>query len=731
MFHFDLLSSSVTSVWSALGWSVIHFLWQGVLIGLFTAVLLDALPRHKSSSRYLVASGAMLVSFLCFVGTFLWLLPTAAATTSTSAWELQPTLFIPLASSTTLDVSAIAAWCWSFGVLFMSIRFARQWMWTRRLKTTSVSRPTPEWEDLFLSLKRELGIKKAVRFLQSTLVETPMLVGWIAPVVLVPVSTFTALTPDQLRLILSHELAHIRRHDHILNLVQCIIESILFFHPITWWISKEIRLEREYCCDDVSILSKSDRRHLAEALTRLESFQLATPNTLLAANGGSLMNRISRILETNTNKSATRLGNRSFFSGAIAMLLVAVGLTTLGAGCVNNSANETITREEYGRMATEMREAVASGWLTEEEMTSKLGELRMQIAPRANDDRRASREAIRTRLGAIEERVASGEMSREEADENIAKVRRRIAAGRAEQTEEPRTFTRGEYLRAKKKMDGMVKAGEASQEDVDTRLGQMRRMIASDQSERGGEAKTFTRAEYAAAKEKIDGMVAAGEVSQEDADTRLGQMRRMISRDRSAGDGEARTFTRSEYAAAKEKIDGMVAAGEVSREDGDARLGQMRRMIVRADAAPQREEREEFDWESTRERIEAAVEAGEVTREQADARYEGIKKRLELGEKKREESKGAELDWTGVKERIEGAVEAGELTREEADARYKGIEARLKAGGDQAARTTARMEYADAEAKIKAKVEAGEVSAEAAEKRLHKMREAFEKKDER
>ena len=365
----------------------------------------------------------------------------------------------------------------------------------------------------------------------------------------------------------------------------------------------------------------------------------------------------------------------------ISKIIVVAGLTSLGAGCVNNAANETITREEYGRMATEIREAVASGWLTEEEMTSKLGELRTQIAPSANDDRRASREAIGARLRAIEEKVASGEMSREDADENIAKVRRRIAAGRADQAEESRTFTRAEYARAKKKMDGMVKAGEASQEDVDTRLGQMRRMIV--------------RADAAPQRE------------------------------------EARTFTRSEYAAAKEKIDGMVAEGKVSREDADTRLGQMRRMIVRADAAPQREERKEFDWESTKERIEAAVEAGDITREQADARYEGIKKRLELGEKKRAESKSDEFDWTSVKKRIEGAVEAGEITREEADARYKGIEARLKAGGETAARTTARMEYADAEAKIKARVAAGEVSKEAAEKRLHKMRQAFEKKDER
>ena len=203
-------------------------------------------------------------------------------------------------------------------------------------------------------------------------------------------------------------------------------------------------------------LSTTDRKHLAEALAQLESLRLTTPATVIAANGGSLMNRISRILDTPTNKSAARLGDRSFFSGSLALLLVAAGLTSLGAGCVNNSAAETITREDYGRIATEMRGAVASGWLTEEEMTAKLGKLRKQIVPGSNDDRRAFREQIRARLDSIEEMVASGEMSREDADQNIALIRRRIAARQAEQAKESRTFTRSDYMRTKKKLDGMV-----------------------------------------------------------------------------------------------------------------------------------------------------------------------------------------------------------------------------------------------------------------------------------
>ena len=166
-------------------------------------------------------------------------------------------------------------------------------------------------------------------------------------------------------------------------------------------------------------------------------------------------------------------------------------------------------------------------------------------------------------------------------------------------------------------------------------------MIASDRSERGGEVTGVTRAEYARAKKKIDGMVAAGEVSREDADTRLGQMRRMIATDRPEQGGETRTFTREEYAAAETKIKAMVAEGKVSQEDADRRLGRMRLMI-----ATDLRESGEVNWDGLKRRIEHAVEAGDLT-------DEALK---------------------GIKKRIEGAVEAGEMTREEADALYEKLE---------------------------------------------------------
>ncbi len=295
------------------------------------------------------------------------------------------------------------------------------------------------------------------------------------------------------------------------------------------------------------------------------------------------MNRISRILGTPTNESQVRLGSSSFFSGFLAMLLIAAGLASLGAGCANNSSSE---REE-----------------------------------------------------------------------------------------EPRTFTRSDYMRAKKKLDGMVAAGEASQEDADIRLSRMRRAIASDRS------------------------------------------------------GESRTFTRAEYARAKKKIDGMVAEGKVSREDADTRLGQMRRMIARTAAAPEGDKPEEFDWAGVKERIEGAVEAGEITREEADARYAGIKKRLD-GSEAQAAAVRSRLDYANAEAKIKAMVEAGEVSAEDAKKRLNRMRERIS-GGDRGergkeSRTFTKEEYEAAEKKIKAMVDEGKVNAEDAEKRLNRMRQAMD-----
>ena len=272
------------------------------------------------------------------------------------------------------------------------------------------------------------------------------------------------------------------------------------------------------------------------------------------------MTRLSRTLETPTDSSQGRLA----LSGSIALLLVAAGLTNLGmagtnAAVVENSLSfesqddEPITREDYGRMQGEMARAVKSGWLSREEMKTKLGELRGRIAP-----------------------------------------------GESKGDGSAKSFTRSDYARAQKELDGLVAEGKVSREDADGRLNRMRQAIGNSEP-----PKSFTRSDYARVKKELDGLVAVGKVTREYADKRLSRMRQAI------GSSEPpKSFTRSHYARVQKELDGMVAEGKISPEDAKRKLGEMRQAIGNSEA--------------TKAHIEKSVKSGEMTRAEADELYKKL-----------------------------------------------------------------------------------------------------------
>lgn len=155
----------------------------------------------------------------------------------------------------------------------MSARFAAQWTAICRLKRSATADVDDRARHLLDTICGELGVHRAIRFLRSRLAEVPMVVGWFSPVVVVPVSALTSLTPDQLRAVLAHKPAHIRRYDYLINGIQSIIEIILFFHPAVWWLSARIRHERERCCDDIAVRSAGNPIVFAKALSRLEALR--------------------------------------------------------------------------------------------------------------------------------------------------------------------------------------------------------------------------------------------------------------------------------------------------------------------------------------------------------------------------------------------------------------------------------------------------------------------------
>lgn len=167
---------------------------------------------------------------------------------------------------------------------------------------------------------------QAVRILESVLVQAPVVVGWLRPVILLPAAAIAGLTPMQLEAILAHELAHIRRHDYLVNLLQAVVETLIFYHPAVWWLSRNVRHERELCCDDVALAVCSNRIGYAEALSAVAEMQLTGPAVAMSGTGGDeLLGRIGRVL--GVGSPGPRPGERM-----AAGLLVLVGLSGMAAG---------------------------------------------------------------------------------------------------------------------------------------------------------------------------------------------------------------------------------------------------------------------------------------------------------------------------------------------------------------------------------------------------------------
>jgi beta-lactamase regulating signal transducer with metallopeptidase domain len=186
--------------------------------------------------------------------------------------------------------------CWMLGVLACSARLCGGWLTVRRLTTMGLHTVPTEWAARFEALCERLAIHWPVRVCISSRVDVPLVIGWLRPIVLVPIGAMTGLPPEYVEVLLTHELAHVRRRDYLVNLLQRSAEAMLFYHPAIWWVSEQIRIEREACCDDIVVAMHGDALMYARALTTLEAMRSAGPQLQVAANGPSLLHRIRRLL---------------------------------------------------------------------------------------------------------------------------------------------------------------------------------------------------------------------------------------------------------------------------------------------------------------------------------------------------------------------------------------------------------------------------------------------------
>ena len=303
-----------------LGWTLLHFLWQGFLVSLMYAGVRRAMARLRPDARYAAAClslGAMVVApiatFVC-LGRAAEPMPPLDAT----ARILQPgppatvaAVFLPAFARTEPAspwISQAAPWIvaiWILGASLFCLRLAGGWWVTTRIRWRQ-TRPAPHrWQQDFAALRSRIRLSRPVRLLVSTRVDVPIVVGWFRPIVLMPLGALSGLPAEQVEALLLHELAHIARHDYVINLLQSVTEALLFYHPAVWWISGQIRAERELCCDDVAVSAAGDAFTYATALAGLEAYRPVHTRSALASNGGMLADRIARVLDQSRPESQT------------------------------------------------------------------------------------------------------------------------------------------------------------------------------------------------------------------------------------------------------------------------------------------------------------------------------------------------------------------------------------------------------------------------------------------
>ncbi|MCO6475443.1 MAG: M56 family metallopeptidase [Phaeodactylibacter sp.] len=305
----------------ALGWTVVHSLWQGMLIAILLAVVLIALQKRSAHFRYLLANFSLLALLLASAATFFsYYQPEGEAVAEggvgQSALGAAASRVVEDGAALSLLARRFEAYfeehlplilcIWLLGVAFFVLRLLGGIAYIQHLKHYRVAPLSPPWQQRLQQLAGQLRLSRPVRLMESALVKTPMAIGYLKPVVLLPVGAINGLTAEQVEAILAHELAHIYRKDFLFNILQSLIEALYYFNPAVWWISANIRMERENCCDDIAVALCGNSLAYAKALVKIEEASQGNPRMAMALarkGKGRLLHRVRRILGQPQNKS--------------------------------------------------------------------------------------------------------------------------------------------------------------------------------------------------------------------------------------------------------------------------------------------------------------------------------------------------------------------------------------------------------------------------------------------
>lgn len=354
------------AIWiQSLSWTLIYALGQGLFVYTCLWLILKIAPSLTANQKYSLSLSALSVLLFWFIKTWALQYHLLALTSEQAytTWHYNPGVHIfqriavtdsfNIINSTLSSLQFIFPWLTGLylaGLIFMMARMIAEMTHIYSLKKSGITTPPVEITGQIQKLKTQLGISLPVQLFISAKAQVPMLIGALKPIVLLPITATTNLTAEQLETILMHELAHLRRHDYLINILQTIVETILFFNPFVWMISAIVRREREHACDDLVLQHTAEPLSYASALATVAMQYTNHPSTIIAASGKStyLLNRIKRIMEA----KPTRTGHSQV---AAMVLILAIATCTIAwlppthkevKNTTAQVANDTIQAEE-------------------------------------------------------------------------------------------------------------------------------------------------------------------------------------------------------------------------------------------------------------------------------------------------------------------------------------------------------------------------------------------------
>lgn len=365
----------------AFGWALLHSFWQAFVMFACLRLVLLFIPKSSAGIRYNLSYISLTGIFVWFIIT-LWQQFTAIRTLHTAAATMintgvrythveLPAIYHNQKELTNLFPD-LEIWfptlvaIYIAGVAVMTTKLFINLAQLQKIRKTQVLPVDNVWEQHMEKLAQQLSIPRRIKLLISTHIQVPVMIGFLKPLILLPAIMFNNLTAEQLEAIILHELAHIKRNDYLLNIFQSIVETILFFNPFIWWISKNIRLEREHCCDDLVLKSQVQPLHYAKALVALEEYRLTVNALAMAAadNKQHLFYRIKRIMEMKTK-------NINYSQQLLAVLIIAVGLLSVAWLTPEAAQAKTVAKKIYNHISTAPAVASLSYRLQTDTVTPK------------------------------------------------------------------------------------------------------------------------------------------------------------------------------------------------------------------------------------------------------------------------------------------------------------------------------------------------------------------------